>query len=639
LLHSAPKSRSRSGTAALPLTGVRYLCALVLLSCSSSGPPETQTREAEASLVWSATAPLTEARHMHDAVRLLDGRVLVAGGISTETGNLASAELYDPEANSWSAAGTLGVPRYGVGMALVIGGVRGGHVVAAGGLDASPIASADLYDPSTNSWTPIAPMASGRAFFQLLSLPSSASVVAMGGSSIELWDSYANAWQPLPAPTGAPATVNSIVLQDGRVLMVHGIKDYTSNECVGAVEILDPIARTLTPAPSLTPKRCDPLLAVLSDGKVLAAGGRSKDTVFRDVEVFDPGTSSWAPAAPMPADFVGSEPVRLRSGKILFAGGYFSNAASAVATLYDPGTNSWSEAPPLAFARQIHSVTPLLNGAAIVVGGIDATSLSSVEAFEETGNACSKAEDCGSRFCVDGVCCDRACAGTCEACDVSGKVGTCSPVAGAPHGSRPACDAGGGDVCKARVCDGQDPSSCAGFTTAECKPSTCTGETFTPAAICDGTGNCANPPAIGCGSYACDVAGCLTSCTSSDECAKGLVCKGRACVSGCSQDLRSAVGADGVEVSCHAYLCDPANGACRSACTTSLECAPGNACDATGKACVQPSETSDDSSGCSCRLASRAGTSTGVLVLAALLVLRRRRARCLLLIAGTPSGR
>ena len=51
---------------------------------------------------WSAAGSIDGARGQHNAVRLSDGRVLVAGG---EDGNtaLASAEVFDPDLASWTA--------------------------------------------------------------------------------------------------------------------------------------------------------------------------------------------------------------------------------------------------------------------------------------------------------------------------------------------------------------------------------------------------------------------------------------------------------------------------------------------------------------------------------------------------------
>src|SRR5262249_41544026 len=46
---------------------------------------------------------------------------------------------------------------------------------------------------------------------------------------------------------------------------------------------------------------------------------------------------------------------------------------------------------------------------------------------KKNGGSCSAAADCASGFCVDGICCNAACSGTCEACDGLAK-GTCEPV-------------------------------------------------------------------------------------------------------------------------------------------------------------------------------------------------------------------
>ena len=46
-------------------------------------------------------------RSGHTAVRLLDGRVLVAGGGGE---NDTSAELYDPDSGTWSATGNMAKP-------------------------------------------------------------------------------------------------------------------------------------------------------------------------------------------------------------------------------------------------------------------------------------------------------------------------------------------------------------------------------------------------------------------------------------------------------------------------------------------------------------------------------------------------
>ncbi|HUW17563.1 MAG TPA: kelch repeat-containing protein, partial [Actinomycetes bacterium] len=114
---------------------------------------------------WIATANLVESRSGHTATLLPDGRVLVAGGAiarcdSTTTGGcietnapvsgeLASAEVYDPGNRSWTAAANMVETRGGHTATLL----PDGRVLVAGGY--SPIgevlASAELYDPGSGS--------------------------------------------------------------------------------------------------------------------------------------------------------------------------------------------------------------------------------------------------------------------------------------------------------------------------------------------------------------------------------------------------------------------------------------------------------------------------------------------------------
>ena len=49
------------------------------------------------------------------------------------------------------------------------------------------------------------------------------------------------------------------------------------------------------------------------------------------------------------------------------------------------------------------------------------------------GEACGCDRDCQSGFCVDGVCCNSDCTGTCRACNVQGSPGICALVPGGRH--------------------------------------------------------------------------------------------------------------------------------------------------------------------------------------------------------------
>ncbi|MBN1771353.1 MAG: FG-GAP repeat protein [Deltaproteobacteria bacterium] len=164
----------------------------------------------------------------------------------------------------------------------------------------------------------------------------------------------------------------------------------------------------------------------------------------------------------------------------------------------------------------------------------------------DDGSVCPGEYPCRSGNCVDGHCCDRACSGQCEACDVAGSLGVCVPVVGSPHGTRPAC--GGTGACAA-ACDGIGSTDCV-YPGAEmpCAAGVCTDGMATPAATCDGTGECGEPAgAVPCAPYVCGTTACLDSCATGGDCASEYVCVGGACVRDGGGDADADAGADGAE--------------------------------------------------------------------------------------------
>ncbi len=145
------------------------------------------------------------------------------------------------------------------------------------------------------------------------------------------------------------------------------------------------------------------------------------------------------------------------------------------------GVDNWGEveklvsnAPPCGFGRSVG-----VSGEGAIVGCVhDATAGSNagaafVFALKQgaVGELCTVAGDCDSGACVDGVCCDSACGGgvvgDCQACNLSGFEGTCSPEpAGSSCGDQ-------GVVCSIDdTCDGAGSCTDNG---SEPNGTTCTG--------------------------------------------------------------------------------------------------------------------------------------------------------------------
>lgn len=132
---------------------------------------------------WSATGSLNVPRYEHAATLLFNGEVLVTGG-QNGTGYLSIAELYNSATGRWSLTGGMTAARSGHSAVLL----PNGEVLVAGGVNAnlSPcgtLASAELFSPATGTWIPTGSMTSGRYDFVLTLLPNG-EVLAAGGTKL-----------------------------------------------------------------------------------------------------------------------------------------------------------------------------------------------------------------------------------------------------------------------------------------------------------------------------------------------------------------------------------------------------------------------------------------------------------------------
>jgi hypothetical protein len=111
----------------------------VLVAGNSGDEPDSTELYDPAANTWSAAARMPTERRQHIAVRLNSGQVMLLGGLYGAAGFSGTADLYDPVKDAWSTAGDMG-GLHGVVRASLL---QDGRVLVVG-LDWG----AEVYDPS-----------------------------------------------------------------------------------------------------------------------------------------------------------------------------------------------------------------------------------------------------------------------------------------------------------------------------------------------------------------------------------------------------------------------------------------------------------------------------------------------------------
>ncbi|WP_429448949.1 kelch repeat-containing protein [Paraburkholderia sp. 40] len=284
---------------------------------------------------WSPTGNLTDARQSHTATLLPGGKVLVAGGsISNGKGtSLPTAELYDPIAGKWTETGEMSQAR-DLHTATLL---PDGRVLVAGGeAPGGAQSSVELYDPVNGAWLQTGFLNEARDAHTATLLPNGRVLVAGGDgkagalASAELYDPATGKWSETGSMTQAREQHTATLLTDGRVLVAGGEGNAGA---MSSAELYDPATGTWSHTGGMSQAREDHAAVLLANGKVLATAGIAQLDLFSD-ELYDPATGNWSQTDSLGLSRDSHTATRLSDGRVLVAGGQLKNKALSMAELF-----------------------------------------------------------------------------------------------------------------------------------------------------------------------------------------------------------------------------------------------------------------------------------------------------------------
>ena len=305
-----------------------------------------------ATLQWTRKADMPTARTGF-ATSVVNGKVFAIGGnIQLERGEFgdlsaSTVEMYDPETDTWEQKANMPTARSGVSVSVVdgkiyaIGGSKVKTIQVPRGFnsESEELATVEMYDPATDTWTQKADMPTRKK------------------------------------------TMTCVV--DGKIYAIGGWLTTNEKPHLETVEVYDPATDTWAKAQSMNCARCSAAIGVVN-GEIYAIGGlgsspiqEQSDLYLSSVEVFNPKTNQWQEGTEMSAPKA-LHTASVIDGKIYVIGGYFTkdNEFKKLSTIeiYDPTTDHWTQDQDLPMGKWGHK-TEVIDGQVYIFGGGPATSV------------------------------------------------------------------------------------------------------------------------------------------------------------------------------------------------------------------------------------------------------------------------
>ncbi len=285
-------------------------------------------------------------------------------------------------AQQWQYTGSLSTAKRFV----IFTTLDNGKVLASGGMaNDIPHAECELYDPATASWSLTGSLHVARYLQSVVKLQDGR-VAVFGGQSggsadgipiqtdvIEIYDPATGVWSVAGHLQIPREHQTASLLSDGRVLIAGGLSGVSA---VASAEIFDPTTDSCTLVAPMQQARYEQQATSLLDGRVMIKGGRIgwwDGTFFAESEIYDPTSNTWTVIEPMHQPRMRALLVQFSDGSILSAAG--RNGPLTVAPgseLYDLSTGHWMETDSMKVPTTWLSCVLFPDDRYLATGGFDA---------------------------------------------------------------------------------------------------------------------------------------------------------------------------------------------------------------------------------------------------------------------------
>ena len=282
----------------------------------SPPPPPPPVAQPKNTITWStrAAAPIERA----EALRaVIDNKILVFGGFSGDDGPVKRSDVYDPATDTWTPIADLPTRLTHAGVA-----VEGRDVYVAGGY---------------------------------VGIGSTGYNQTFGVTDVWKYNVDVDQWTTMPDLPRKLAGGGLVAID--RKLYYFGGNDGNRNDAVDHYVLdLDNTAAGWQ-IRAVLPEARSHMGYLALGGKIYAIGGQHGNDeeleTVTTVNIYDPATNTWSAAAPMPAAISHiSSSTFVLNGRIIVAGGETSHEhPTDRISAYDPATNSWTAMTNLPSSR------------------------------------------------------------------------------------------------------------------------------------------------------------------------------------------------------------------------------------------------------------------------------------------------